>query len=343
MRLNGLLLGLVLAAGANSQTASNFVSLTPCRVVDTRDNARGNLGTPYISGNVSRDFPILESTCGVPSTASAYSLNITVVPHEGLGYLTVWPAGMDRPNASTLNSPDGSILANAAIVPAGTNGSISVYASQDTDVVIDINGYFVQAAATVTPDQVNQINQQISQLNQQTAQLAQQSTQLSQQTAQVSASIGTVAPAIATVNSGQTTALVTSPSVSVSQTTGSLIINAGQLASVTPQQAGQTGTIFIYRDPVTGTIDAGSTIALNCTFCSYVPGVTSFPAGATIIASWQISGGSFAANPAYQAGAVGVPVSSTDTCIPGSWADSSTYHYSCVAPNSWRRIALATF
>jgi hypothetical protein len=43
---------------------------------------------------------------------------------------------------STLNALTGTVTANAAIVPAGQNGDISVYPSQDTDLVIDINGYF---------------------------------------------------------------------------------------------------------------------------------------------------------------------------------------------------------
>lgn len=45
------------------------------------------------------------SACGIPATASAYSLNITVVPRAGtLGYLTVWPTGQPQPVVSTLNS-----------------------------------------------------------------------------------------------------------------------------------------------------------------------------------------------------------------------------------------------
>jgi hypothetical protein len=39
------------------------------------------------------------------------------------------------------------VTANAAIVPAGTNGNIAVYATDNTDVVIDINGYFAPPAA----------------------------------------------------------------------------------------------------------------------------------------------------------------------------------------------------
>jgi hypothetical protein len=41
-----------------------------------------------------------------------------------------------------LNSWDGCVVANAAIVPAGANGAISVFVSNSTDVILDINGYF---------------------------------------------------------------------------------------------------------------------------------------------------------------------------------------------------------
>jgi hypothetical protein len=44
---------------------------------------------------------------------------------------------------STLNSLDGRIKANAAIVPAGSSGAISAFVTDTTDLIIDINGYFV--------------------------------------------------------------------------------------------------------------------------------------------------------------------------------------------------------
>jgi hypothetical protein len=43
---------------------------------------------------------------------------------------------------STLNAWDGLVRANAAIVPAGADGAISVYVSDAADVFFDINGYF---------------------------------------------------------------------------------------------------------------------------------------------------------------------------------------------------------
>ncbi len=114
-------------------------------MADTR-NDTGDLGGPFLTGNQERDFPVLESTC-IPSgvTPAAYSFNFTAVPHpagQRLGFLTTWPQGQAQPTVSTLNNPTGTIVANAAIVPAGTNGGIAVFPNNDTDLVIDINGYF---------------------------------------------------------------------------------------------------------------------------------------------------------------------------------------------------------
>src|ERR1019366_8971706 len=130
-----------------AQVPLQFVAVTPCRVADTR-LPPGPFGGPALQGQTSRDFAIPESACSIPSTAAAYSLNVAVVPHGGLGYLTVWPAGQPRPVIATLNSVDGRIKANAAIIPAGTNEAISVYATQTTDVILDIDGYFVPATST---------------------------------------------------------------------------------------------------------------------------------------------------------------------------------------------------
>ncbi len=119
-----------------------FVPVPACRVVDTR-NTNGDFGGPPIQGGTSRSFALPNnSDCQIPSSATAYSLNVTVVPHGSLGYLTVWPSGAAKPTVSTMNSLDGRIKANAAIVPAGLQQAVSVYASNTTDVVLDIDGYF---------------------------------------------------------------------------------------------------------------------------------------------------------------------------------------------------------
>jgi len=64
------------------------------------------------------------------------------------------------PIVSTLNDPTRTVVANAAIVPAGRLGSIDVYASANTDLIIDINGYFAPPGPgalslyTITPCRV---------------------------------------------------------------------------------------------------------------------------------------------------------------------------------------------
>jgi hypothetical protein len=123
-----------------------FYPMTPCRVVDTRQ-ANGAFGSPMMVGGVPREFPMLDSPspCAIPSNAKAYSLNFTVVPNgHAVGYLQTWPYGVAQPLVSTLNDLTGTVVANAAIVPAGNDqfGSIWAYTTDSTDLVIDINGYF---------------------------------------------------------------------------------------------------------------------------------------------------------------------------------------------------------
>ena len=125
---------------------SQFVPVTPCRLVDTRPQYGGS---GPIQGGTFQNYPIpQEGSCNIPAIAGAYSLNVSAVPSGPLGYLTIWPAGENQPGVATLNSLDGRIKANAAIVSAGANGAISVYASNTTNVVLDINGYFAPPSAS---------------------------------------------------------------------------------------------------------------------------------------------------------------------------------------------------
>jgi hypothetical protein len=49
------------------------------------------------------------------------------------------------PTVSTLNNPTGTYVANAAIVTPGSSGEIAVYPTNNTDLLIDIDGYFAPA------------------------------------------------------------------------------------------------------------------------------------------------------------------------------------------------------
>ncbi|MFL6449863.1 MAG: tail fiber domain-containing protein [Bryobacteraceae bacterium] len=158
--LVGLLTGMAAVLPVRGQTVSNFLNLTPCRIIDTRDPGfGGGLGPPFMPAKSVRMFPVLSSNCGIPNTASAYSLNVTVVPRGPMPYLSMWPWGQPQPVVSTLNAYNGSVVANAAIVPAGANGAVAIYVDGDTDVIVDVNGYFVQQQQ---PQQItNTIIQQV--------------------------------------------------------------------------------------------------------------------------------------------------------------------------------------
>jgi hypothetical protein len=136
-------------ADASGPSALNFYTLAPCRAVDTRtgNGFSGMFGPPTLGGNSSRDFPLLTSVCNVPANAQAYSLNATVVPPAPLSYLTLHPAGTARPLVSTLNSFQGDIVANAAILPGGNGAAVTAYVTNPTDLILDLNGYFAPPAA----------------------------------------------------------------------------------------------------------------------------------------------------------------------------------------------------
>ena len=67
-------------------------------------------------------------------------MNVTAVPSGNLWFLTMWAGGLVRPKVSTLNSFDGDVVANTAIIPSNANSSITAFASvpggATTDVVL---------------------------------------------------------------------------------------------------------------------------------------------------------------------------------------------------------------
>ncbi|MDQ6893486.1 MAG: hypothetical protein M3167_12505, partial [Acidobacteriota bacterium] len=101
--LRSLFLGLALvvltSAAAQGAGPFQFFSVTPCRIVDTR-NPNGVTGGPALAGQATRSFPVA-GLCGVPSTAQAAVLNVTVVAPTGGGHVRIWPFGATMPLVST--------------------------------------------------------------------------------------------------------------------------------------------------------------------------------------------------------------------------------------------------
>jgi len=87
---------------------------------------------------------------GVPPTATAVALNVTETNPTAVGFATVWPSGVARPNpASNLNFVPGKTAPNLVVVPLGANGKVSLYNSAgSTDYVADLVGYYGPTATT---------------------------------------------------------------------------------------------------------------------------------------------------------------------------------------------------
>ena len=120
-----------------------FVGITPCRIADTRDASfPAGYGPPSLAPGAPRSYTIA-GQCGIPEGAVAVSLNVTVVSPHGFGYVLLYPQGGPQPGVSTLNFTANQTVANAALVPLGAAGGITVATAVSvTDFVIDTNGYY---------------------------------------------------------------------------------------------------------------------------------------------------------------------------------------------------------
>jgi hypothetical protein len=122
---------------------SNFYTLPPCRIVDTR-NADGPLAGPALQPNATRLF-VVTNACGVPSSAVSISVNATVVP-TGSGFLALYPGNGLFTGASTLSFSAGQVRANNALVLLATDGTGGVKVLNSSTAanhfILDVNGYF---------------------------------------------------------------------------------------------------------------------------------------------------------------------------------------------------------
>ncbi|MBS2011717.1 MAG: hypothetical protein JST00_02290 [Deltaproteobacteria bacterium] len=127
-----------------------YFPVSPCRAVDTRvgQGKSGPFGPPALYPLAERTLPLAASGCSIPANAKAVATNFTTVAPGPLGFLTTWAAGQTRPLASTLNSPRGGVVANAALVPTNGTGAINVFATETTELIVDVSGYFAPASST---------------------------------------------------------------------------------------------------------------------------------------------------------------------------------------------------
>jgi uncharacterized protein (DUF1800 family) len=155
-----VLLAMAVAGGRPlAGQATSFYTVPPCRLIDTR-GAAGPLGGPALSAAATRLFDVA-GHCGVSTRAIAVAANVIVVQPSAAGYLAFGTAGGVPPTTSTINFAGGGVRCNNAMLqigPAGTVAAIPVLAAGTLHLVVDVFGYFANAAlegSTTAPPAFN--------------------------------------------------------------------------------------------------------------------------------------------------------------------------------------------
>jgi len=147
-----VVLGAVGLAGSSSATVTSgvrtvYVPTAPCRLFDTRSGPStvGPRSTP-IGPNETYTTPVrgTNGQCTIPAGAVAVAMNVTIANPTAASFLTVFPADVSRPLASSLNWVAGQApTPNAVTSNLSADGQIAFYNNTGTvDVVADIAGYY---------------------------------------------------------------------------------------------------------------------------------------------------------------------------------------------------------
>ncbi len=132
-------------SGITSTPKTRFSPLAPARIYDSRTTG----AKPGVNGVVT--MPIL-GQAGVPADALSVALNVTATEPEADGFVTVYPTGTARPTASNVNYTAGASVPNLVVAKIGVGGTIDLYTSQSSHLVVDVFGWFgVNAASGFTP------------------------------------------------------------------------------------------------------------------------------------------------------------------------------------------------
>jgi Ca2+-binding RTX toxin-like protein len=127
-------------------TGTGFTAVQPARAFDTRADQNGvvDVAKTKVGGGNILDVQF-DSMLGQVGGVAAVSMNVTVDGPAAAGFVTVYPCGT-TPNASSVNFLAGQTVANAVITPLSSSGHACFYSSADTDVIVDVNGWFAPGA-----------------------------------------------------------------------------------------------------------------------------------------------------------------------------------------------------
>lgn len=121
-----------------------IVPASPTRVTDTRDLYRSemNLGTggQALQANTTATLR-LAGKRGIPTTAKAVSLNVTIVNPVGNGTITVWGCGT-KPGVDSVSFSTSKTVANGVQVKLSATGDICMNSTTMTHLVIDVAGWW---------------------------------------------------------------------------------------------------------------------------------------------------------------------------------------------------------
>jgi hypothetical protein len=124
--------------------ASQFYTVTPCRVLDTR-GAAGPLGAPTLQPGGYRSFASA-GVCGIPGDATALSVNVTAVQGTAAGDLRIFPGVRPFALTSAINFSPAQIRANNQLLGLSRDGTgtftVQLDSSGTVDLIVDVNGYF---------------------------------------------------------------------------------------------------------------------------------------------------------------------------------------------------------
>jgi CSLREA domain-containing protein len=134
--------------GGYFSAQSSFISLLPARLMETRPGfgtVDGQFqGIGRLQGGTTLALKVTDRG-GVSANADSVVLNVTATDATNAGFVTVFPCGQAQPLASSLNYLAGQIVPNSVIAKVGSGGTVCLFVSADTHLVVDVDGYFPPA------------------------------------------------------------------------------------------------------------------------------------------------------------------------------------------------------
>jgi uncharacterized protein (DUF1501 family) len=127
--------------GCFTSDGASIVPVAPARLLDTRHGHGARTGP--VGADAEIDLTVV-GVGGVHPAANAVVLNVTATGATDETYVTVYPEGVHRPDASSLNVAKGGTIANLVVAKVGTNGKVRLYNHAGrVDLIADVTGYFV--------------------------------------------------------------------------------------------------------------------------------------------------------------------------------------------------------